>query len=246
MIPFTNHRALVLDVLHFARKVPYFPVERVFDLSEVAARREAAQPRIPWSVLFLKAFAHIAARHPGLRRSFIRWPWPHLQESNVVVGLMAMSREHEGHDRLCWASFRHPERRTLVGLATHLRQYQTRPVGEMFELQLALSRLPTSLRRLILWWNLNFAGPRRVMRLGTFSISSLAAQQSINRGHPSILTSSLSYGPIDERGRSIVTLLCDHRVLDGVPAAHALADLESTLRGEICRELASLAALKAA
>jgi hypothetical protein len=245
-IPITSHRALVLDVLHFARRVPYFPVERVFDLSRVAMLREAAQPRISWSVLFLKAFARVAARHSGLRRSFARWPWPHLLESNSVVALIAMNREHEGHDRLCWGSFRHPERRKLAELNERLHWYQTRPVEEAFVRQLALSRLPTFVRRFLVWWNLNFAGRRRVLRLGTFSISSLAAQQSLNRDHPSILTSSLSYGPIDERGRMVVTLLCDHRVLDGVPAAAALAALEGALRGEICDELASLAKLKAA
>ena len=65
-------------------------------------------------------------------------------------------------------------------------------------------------------------------------------------GHPSVLTSSLTYGPLDERGCSVVTLLCDHRVLDGVPAAAALADLEETLRGQVCGELALLARRKAA
>ena len=54
-IPLTSHRALLLDILHFARQVPVFPVERTFDLAELAARREVAQPRIAWSVLFLKA-----------------------------------------------------------------------------------------------------------------------------------------------------------------------------------------------
>src|SRR3954469_24199314 len=83
-IPLTSHRALVLDLLHFARQVPYFPVERVFDLSEVAALRAATQPRIAWSVLFLKAFARVAVRHPDLRRFFVRWPWPHLVEADSV------------------------------------------------------------------------------------------------------------------------------------------------------------------
>jgi pyruvate/2-oxoglutarate dehydrogenase complex dihydrolipoamide acyltransferase (E2) component len=34
-----------------------------------------------------------------------------------------------------------------------------------------------------------------------------------------------------------VTLLADHRLLDGVPAARALAALEATLKGEIADEL---------
>jgi hypothetical protein len=243
---FTAQRALVLDVLHFARNVPYFPVERVFDLAQAAAWRAATVPRVSWSIIFLKAFAIVAARQPLLRRHFAGWPWPHLVESSAVVGVLAVSRKHEGQDRLCWAHFRDADQRPLAGLNEQLRWYQTRPVEEAFKNQLALSRLPTPLRRFLLWWNLNFGGSMRARRLGTFSLSTLAAQQSLNRNHPSMLTSSLTFGPLDERGRLTVTLLCDHRVLDGLPAAEALADLEDVLRHEICDELASLARAKAA
>ena len=46
--------------------------------------------------------------------------------------------------------------------------------------------------------------------------------------------------PLDERGRSTVTLLADHRLLDGVPVARALGALEETLAGPIVAELGSL------
>jgi hypothetical protein len=41
-------------------------------------------------------------------------------------------------------------------------------------------------------------------------------------------------------GRMRVTLLADHRLLHGVPAARALAALEETLTGEIVHELVTL------
>jgi hypothetical protein len=245
-IPLTHHRALVCDIAHFARQVPLFPVERTFDLAELAARRDAANPRIAWSVLFLKAYALVAARHPALRRAYIRWPWPHFVEWPTSIGMVAVRREHEGDDRLCFAGFQSPESRTLAELHGHLRWYQTKPVEVAFAKQVQISKLPTGLRRLVWWWNLNVVGPKRAARLGTFSISSLAGQQSLNRGHPSVLTTSLTYGSLDEHGRAIVTLLCDHRVLDGVPAASALADLEGVLQGQICHELAALAVRRAA
>ena len=40
-VKLTAARTLVCDVAHFAQRVPLFPVERSFDLAEVAARREA-------------------------------------------------------------------------------------------------------------------------------------------------------------------------------------------------------------
>jgi hypothetical protein len=236
----------VWDVSELARWVPLFPVERTFNLSELAAHRAAVYPKIAWSVLFMKAYALVAAKRPELRRAFIRWPRPHFVESPASIGVIAVHREHGGCDRLCWATFQRPEERKLIELNGHLRWYQTKPVTEVFQRQVQFSRLPLLVRRLIWWWNLNVAGGKRAERLGTFSISSLAGQHALNRGHPTVLTTSLTYGPLDENGRSIVTLLCDHRVLDGVPAAEALGELETVLRGEICRELASLAAKKAA
>jgi hypothetical protein len=245
-VPLTHHRTVACDIAHFARQVPLFPVERAFDLAKLAAQRDAANPRIAWSVLFLKAYALVAARHPLLRRAYVGWPWPHFVEWPTSIGMVTVSREHEGGDRLCWAGFHSPESRQLAELNGHLRWYQTRPIEEAFAKQVRFSRLPTALRRLVWWWNLNVVGPKRASRIGTFSISSLAGQHALNRGHPTVVTTSLTYGPLDEHGRSIVTLLCDHRVLDGVPAAAALADLEGVLQGEICHELAALAISRAA
>jgi hypothetical protein len=245
-MPLGEERALVCDVTYFARRLPIFPVEKVFDLGEVAALREAAQPRISWSVLFLKAYGLVASRHVSLRRAYVRWPWPHFVEWPHSIGTLAISRETAGDKRLCWARFVRPEERTLTELNERLRWFQERPIDEAFKQQVQLSKLPRMIRQLIWWWNLEFAGGKRATRLGTFSLSSLAGQGVVNRGHPTVLTSSLTYGPLDERDRSVVTLLCDHRVLDGAPAAAALHDLETVLQTEICRELRSLSRRKAA
>ena len=239
--PLTADRALVCDVAHFARQVPLFPVERTFDLAEVVAQRAATHPRIAWSVLFLKAYALVAAQHAGLRRAYVPWPWPHFIEWPASIGMVAVNRQESGIDRLCFAGFSSPETRRLAELNSHLRWYQTKPIEEAFARQLQFSNLPHALRRLVWWWNLNVVGAKRAARLGTFSISSLAGQGVINRGHPTVLTSSLTYGPLDAEGRAVVTLLCDHRVLDGVEAAAVLNDLEAALQNEICRELGGLA-----
>jgi hypothetical protein len=119
-------------------------------------------------------------------------------------------------------------------------------VETAYEKQVQLSRMPAWLRRMLLGWTLHVAGRLRAVRVGTFSLSTLAGQGALNRGHPTFLTSSLTYGPLDDGGRCLVTLLCDHRVLDGVAAAAALSDLQSVLQGEIAQELRSLALRRAA
>ncbi len=235
----SNNRTLILDGLHFARAVTLFPVERSFDLADVARLRERQASRVSWVVLFLKAFAIVARQHAPLRRAYINWPWPHYLESPYSVAMLAINRQHAGEDRLCWGRFNEPADQSLTALQQRLDRYTHDPVGYAFTRQVRLSRLPGWLRRWLLWWNLNFAGSKRGGRLGTFSLSTLAGQGALNRAHPTFLTSSLTYGPIDADGQCLVTLLCDHRVLDGAVAARALGDLEEVLRGQIADELQS-------
>ncbi|MEX2176717.1 MAG: hypothetical protein WD872_20285 [Pirellulaceae bacterium] len=244
--PMTAGRALVLDTLHFARRVPLFPVEQTFDLARVAALRKQSPRRISWAVLFLKAYALAAREQAVLRRAYVRWPWPHFVETSASVAMLTINRQHRGEDRLCWGRFISPESQSLASLQRRLDRYEREPVEKAFDKQLRLSWMPATVRRLLLGWNLNVAGRHRAIRVGTFSMSSLAGQGTLNRGHPSFLTSSLTYGPLDERGRTIVTLLCDHRVLDGVAAARALTDLQQIFHGQIAEELAAIKLKKAA
>lgn len=235
------NRALVLDGLYFARRVPLFPAEKTIDLSEVAHLRSTRKRRVSWAVLFVKAYAIAAQRHPALRQMYVRWPWPHMIEFAESTAMVVVNRQFLNENRICWGRLEHPDRRTLLSLQWQLNEFQTKPVEQIFRSHVRLSRMPTPLRRLVYWWNFNFSGNKRAKRLGTFSMSTLAGQGVLNRGHQTFLTSSLTYGPLDEHGRAVVTLLCDHRVVDGVIAAHALADLEEAFKGPITAELRALA-----
>jgi hypothetical protein len=240
------NRALVLDSVYFARNIPLFPVERSFDLGRLAELRSQLPTRISWTVLFLKAHALVALEQPDLRRAILPLPWLHLYEHHESVATVAIARQFQGEDRLCWGRFMAPERQTLLQLQKQLDGYQNEPVDEIFRRQVRLSKFPTLLRRMGWRLSLYAAGAKRAKRLGTFSLSSVAGQGAINRFHPTFLTTSLSYSPLDERGRMLVTLICDHRVLDGAPAARALAMLEATLNGAIADELAPLASTRRA
>jgi len=240
------NRALVLDGLHFARAATLFPVERRFELREVARLRERQPSRISWVVLFLKAYAIVAREHAPLRQAYIRWPWPHLIESSSSVAMLAINREFLGEDRLCWGRFFEPADQPLAAIQERLDRYTLEPVEQIFKRQVRLSRLPAWLRRTLMWWNMNIASSVRAKRFGTFSLSTLAGQGALNRAHPTFLTSSLTYGPIDAEGRATVTLLCDHRVLDGALAARALGDLQDVMNGQIAAELESNVVAKAA
>src|SRR5262249_35490164 len=92
------------------------------------------------------------------------------------------------------------------------------------------------------WWvGLNVSGALRARMLGTFGMTTLSSFGAVNYYHPTCLTTSLTYGPIEPTGRCQVTLLFDHRVTDGSCIARALRDLEGILRGPIAQELRALA-----
>ena len=245
-VPISINRTLVLDGLHYARHVPLYPVEKVIDLAEVAALRKQTPRRISWAVVFVKAYALAAQNHPPLRRMFVRWPWKHLVEFSHSTAMVVVDRQFRGENRICWGRLVRPEARSLIEIQQRLDVYQNKPVEEVFKHHIRLSRFPTPLRRLFYWMNFNLGGRKRAKRLGTFSMSTLAGQGVLNRGHQTFLTSSLTYGPLDECGRAVVTILCDHRVVDGIVAAHALADLEAALRGPIAEELRLLGTKRAA
>lgn len=239
-------RALVLDLLRLSQRVPTFPVEREMDLADLAALRSAGLPRISWVALFAKALALVAEEVPELRRSYLAWPWPHLYEHEQSVAMVAVNREYEGEDRLFWLRLLSPETTPLVHLHKQLERAQTEDVKQIYRQQLQFSAVPTLLRRLIWWGRMNLSPARRARWLGTFGLSVLASQGCYNRCPPHFLTSCLTYAPLNEQGRMPVTLVCDHRVLDGVTAAKGLQLMEEKLRGVIADELRRLSGMRAA
>jgi hypothetical protein len=232
---------LVCDLLHFARQVPLFPLERSCDLWEVAEARAWAPRRIAWSILFLKAYAMLARDYAPLRQAYLRWPWPHLYEHPASVAMLAINRGEGESERLYWGRFKHPESQRLTELQALLDRYKTEPAETVFRSQERLSRLPGPVRHLAWWLGLNVSGDLRARKFGTFGLTTLAGQGAVNHYHATCLTTSLTYGPIDSAGRSVVTMLFDHRVTDGSCIARALGDLEAILKGPITRELEDMA-----
>ena len=249
-------RRLVGDIVRLSRRIPIFPVERVMQLGGVEAARRRCAMRIGWAAVFLKAYALVARDRPALR-SWVAAPRvplvgrPRWATSPVSVASLALSRprgeEIPEADRMLdpeaiwWARIRAPDEISLPELQAEISRFTTAPIDEVFARQLELRMVPRFLRRVVLRWNLRSASAKRALRIGTFSLSTLAGEGCSNRGHPTFLTTSLSYDPLDDAGRMRVTLLADHRLIDGVPAARALAALEAVLTGEIFGELAMLA-----
>jgi hypothetical protein len=233
-------RQVICDLLYFARRVPLCPIERHFDVAALGAARQATFPRIGWAAVFLKAYALAAAEWPQLRQAYLSWPWPHVYEHPLSVAMLAVNRQEAGEDQLYFGRFIEPEKLALAEIQDAIDRYKHEPLETVFRKQLRFGKLPTFLRRGLWWWNLNVSGASRARRLGTFGMSTLAAYNALNRQHPSCLATSLTYGPVEADGRMLVTVLYDHRLVDGAPMGRMLQDLEAILNGEITAELRQL------
>ncbi len=237
---FGENRRLVGDLLSISARLPLFPIEREFDLGELAALREETSPRISWVALFVKAYGLLAADIVELRQSYMQWPWPHIFQHEQSVAMVAVNRSTLSGDRLFWGRFTAPEKMSLTEIQIQLDDYKHGQIEKTFRRQMRVSRFPTPLRRLAWWMSLNLSAIRRARRIGTFGLSTVASLGAVNRFHPTCTTTSLSYGPLTPAGRTLVTIVYDHRMIDGAPLARALAELEAILQGPIAEELAGL------
>ncbi len=239
-VPLTVPRRAVCDLLHFARRIPTVPVQRVIDVSRLIEVRRRLPERVSWCAVFTKAFALVCRDVPELRRAYVRWPWERLYEHPVSVASIAVERRFEGEPGVFFANVPRPEEMTLPELDAVIRDFRTRPVEEAFRMSLRFFRLPKVVRRTLWWYLLNLRGSRKAEYLGTFGVSSYSALGAESLHPLSPLTCLLTYGVIGADGRVPVRVVYDHRVFDGATVARALARLDEVLGADILNELTRL------
>lgn len=240
-IALSRPRAFMVDMLHFASQVPSVPVQRRMDVSPLqAARRSAGGPS--WPALFIKAFSLVADEMPVLKRSYVKFPWPHIVEYPGSVASIAIERTYNGEPAVFFGRIFNPSKRSVFDIHAIIREFVEAPLESIkpFRKALRFAGLPRFLRRLGLWWGLNLARTRAGL-MGTFGLSvysSLGAESL----HPiSPLTVTLTYGVIGSDGQVTVRMIYDHRVLDGATVARSLECLERKLLGPVLEELLSAA-----
>jgi len=233
-------RRVVCDLLHFARQVPTVPVQRVIDVSALAAARRGAEPRVSWPALFIKAYALLSARTPELRRAYLEYPWARLYEHPVPVASLAVEREYQGESGVFFSYVPRPAEMSMAELTDFINRQRTEPVEQLFAHTFRIYRFPRPVRRLLWWWMMNVRGARKAQFAGTFGVSvysSLGAESL----HPlSPLTTTLNYGVIDAAGQVAVRIVYDHRVMDGSTVARALVKLEEIMNADVLDELRAM------
>lgn len=231
---------MVIDLLHFARKLPSIPVQRRIDLHALVEARAACRPRPKWSAIFLKAYALVLDDFPELRRSYIKFPWPKLYELPIGSATIIVERDYHGEPALFSYLIKDPHQ-SLGDLSALIDHVRTAPVEQVkdFRRALRLASLPRPLRRLLWWMALNI-GRGRGNYFGAFGVSVYSALNAESLHPLSPLTSLMNYGVIGDEGGVTVRVVYDHRVLDGARVARALNRLEEILNGPILEELRAM------
>jgi hypothetical protein len=237
-------RRFVCDLLHASRKIPFITFERRMNLAAVAAARQAL-PRPPaWVLLFTKAFAALAARRPELRRTYLRLPWQHLWQADESVASIAVEREYRGESAVFFGFLRRPDLTPLSELVATLDEWRARPIEEIwpFRRQILFTRLPLPARRFLWWYATTWSGRLKSKNFGTFGLSLTGASGATALNLIGPLTSAINTGVVRDDGAVDVRFHFDHRVLDGMPVARVLAELEEHMQTEIVAELTAMAA----
>jgi hypothetical protein len=232
-------RRIVIDLMTFSLRVPTVTVDRRMNLSRLVAARQVCAPRPTWTALFTKAYALVAAREPRLRRCYMGFPWPRFYENPKNIATLNIRRRVDDEEVVLHAHIRSPENRNLAEIDTIVRYFMDTPVDQIdsYCRVRRVSYLPGPLRRFLMWATLNVFGRRRCHNFGTFGLTSVAGQGAGILNLVPLLTSTLHYGLLNEKGCLDVRLAFDHRVLDGALAAESLLHLEVTLLGEILDEV---------
>jgi hypothetical protein len=210
------------------------------DLRPLIAARAACASRPGWCVMFSKAFGMLARDYPELRRSYMKFPWPHLYEHPHSVVALNVERRLATEPVVLYCLIRSPETRSLAAMDAIVRYHKEEPIDNLrsYQRSCAVAGIPWPLRHLFWWGSLNVFGRRRSHNFGTFSISSVAAEGAGLLHLIPLLTSTLHYGLFDEHGRLDMRLSFDHRVMDGALVGRVLTELEALLNREIVREVA--------
>lgn len=242
-------RATVCDILRYDRYVPTYAHDRTCNLASLVEARSRCLTsglRVSWPAIWLKAYAMNARRFPRLRQTWMNWPTPYLHEHHESVGTLVVHRRFENDDWLFWGQMGNLEGRSLPDIQANIDRFQNDPVESIFRRQLWLARKPALVRRMCWWLTFQVSGKKKCKRLGTFFLSTISGKGAEIQDPPSMLTSGFTYGPMDERGDTRVTITYDHRLLDGHHVADILAGLETTLQTALLEELRSLGVQKSA
>jgi hypothetical protein len=161
----------------------------------------------------------------------------------VSIAAIAVEREYQGEQGVFFGMLKASDEKPLGELDAKVLEWKTHPVEKIafFRRILRYSRRPLLIRRFIWWCAVSWFGRIKTRNFGTFGVSLTGAAGATATNLIGPVTTALNCGLIRYDGTVDLRLHFDHRVLDGMLVARALAELEEVLRNEIVAELKAMA-----
>jgi hypothetical protein len=234
-------RRVVIDLMRASADVPFVAVRRTLSIRRLAAARTGLGNRPAWPAIFAKGFALLAREQPILRRTYLKWPWPHFYELPQTVAMIVVAPDATPDGVLLYP-VRAPDLVSLTDADAGIRKAKADPVETtaFFRKTLMVTRLPNPIRRLAWAIGLNF-GRQRGNYLGTLLVTSVAAfgggEVEARGPQPFIL----SYDRVSSDGTIDVMIRWDHRITDAAVIGMELSRLEQILNNQIADEMLALA-----
>jgi len=86
------HRRWVSDIVHFGMRTHPVGVNRIINVSAVAAARKQSQPLVAWAAIWIKAVALASRDWPELRTAYLPYPWPRMYVHPHTVASVVVER----------------------------------------------------------------------------------------------------------------------------------------------------------
>lgn len=202
----------------------------------------ACGSRVTETAILLKAIGIAQRAHPDSRSILL--PWGRVVTLGHIVAGFTVERFVRTHPAVFLGTIESPDIKPLEQIMSELQQYSECSITEhpQLEIERRFSEMPWLFRRLVFWLGLNFPA-FRIRHMGaSFGLTSLGKYGVKALTGPCVCTSTFGVGAVEDRpavlnGKVIVrptmtlSLLFDHRVIDGAAAARFLRDVKELVEG---------------
>jgi len=225
-----------------------FPLWVEVDMTRVASLRREWQTtrgiRITYTGLVAKAIADAVAElrdaNPELNAAVIGFPWKRMVYFDDVDVAVACEKQYRGAEYFHVGLIRNADGRSPGEIAADLADLAQATEGGEFGETIGLVARPHWIRRFMLWLSRNVPSLVKKHR-GTVFLSGVG-KYGVNGFAMTNHNLSFSFGPVEERpvaakgsvtSRLMMTLtmVIDHRTINGGPAARLLGRIRERLEG---------------
>lgn len=223
-----------------------FPLWVEVDMTRAASlRREwraAHGVRVTYTGLVAKAIADAVAElrdaNPELNAALIGFPWKRMVYFDEVDVAVACEKQYQGAEYFHVGLIRNAAERSPVEIATDLARLAGAAEEDEFRETIGLVARPHCIRRFMLWLSRNVPSLVKKHR-GTVFLSGVG-KYGVNGFAMTNHNLSFSFGPVEERPVAVngvvrsrlmmtLTMVIDHRIINGGPAARLLGRIRERL-----------------